>query len=255
MDPSTPPKSEQRAPNVERFRGDPRALEGAADSYGGLAIHALPGLHAHVAEVLGRHLSGGRVLDVAAGSGAMSRRLLDLGYGVEAIEYAAEHFALHDEVRCHALDLNGDFPAALGAPFDGIVAMEIVEHLENPRAFLRGLERVLVPGGWIVLTTPNADSPVSRAMYCRMGTFMWFEDQHVRELGHITPLSARLLRQAVADTGLELVSLGSFGDPWHAVKGWPKLRLLARLLDRIGGRPAEEKGEALVLVLRRPAGA
>lgn len=244
-------------PRVERFRGDPRAAADAADSYAGLAIHALPGLHAHVAGMLQRLLPAGRVLDVAAGSGAMSQRLLDAGYEVEAVEYAIEHFALGDEVRCHALDLNRpDFPSAFAAPFDGIVAMEIIEHLENPRAFLRGLCASLKPGGFIVLTTPNIDNPVSRALHCRLGHSQWFADQHVEELGHITPLDARLLHQAVGDVpGLEVVELGSFGDPWHEVKGWLSLRVLARFLQRVGGREPSLQGEAVVAVLQRDGAA
>ena len=39
-----------------------------------------------------------------------------------------------------------------------------IEHLENPRAFCRELVRVLKPGGWLVLSTPNqlsaAEHPV-----------------------------------------------------------------------------------------------
>jgi hypothetical protein len=50
-------------------------------TYKGREIHAKPGLHDHVAPLLERALSkGSTVLDMAAGSGAMSLRLQDLHF-------------------------------------------------------------------------------------------------------------------------------------------------------------------------------
>lgn len=43
------------------------------------------------------------------------------------------------------------------AEFDGVVYCEILEHLvRDPIAVLAEIHRVLKPGGWLVLTTPNA---------------------------------------------------------------------------------------------------
>ena len=39
--------------------------------------------------------------------------------------------------------------------FDVVTATEVIEHLENPRLFLRDINRVLKPGGLCVLSTPN----------------------------------------------------------------------------------------------------
>lgn len=58
----------------------------------------------------------------------------------------------------HVVDLQSeDAVAALGlAPFEVIVAGEIVEHLDAPGPFLRALLRLAGEDGLLVLTTPNA---------------------------------------------------------------------------------------------------
>lgn len=43
----------------------------------------------------------------------------------------------------------------LGRKFDTIVAGEIIEHLENPGAFLRNMRKHVKPDGVIIITTPN----------------------------------------------------------------------------------------------------
>jgi 2-polyprenyl-3-methyl-5-hydroxy-6-metoxy-1,4-benzoquinol methylase len=50
-------------------------------TYKGLPIHSLPELHELIADRVAEHVpSGGTILDLAAGSGALTLRLADLGY-------------------------------------------------------------------------------------------------------------------------------------------------------------------------------
>ncbi len=42
--------------------------------------------------------------------------------------------------------------------FDYVVAVEVLEHVERDRDFLRNVRRVLRPGGSFLMTTPNGDS-------------------------------------------------------------------------------------------------
>ena len=47
--------------------------------------------------------------------------------------------------------------AALGvAPAQLVIAGEVIEHLDDPGAFLAGLQSLVAPGGQLVVTTPNA---------------------------------------------------------------------------------------------------
>jgi SAM-dependent methyltransferase len=62
--------------------------------------------------------------------------------------------------RHYTVDLNAHTDGFLqehAARYDGIVLAEVLEHLHRaPTAVLRFLGGLLVPGGWIVLQTPNA---------------------------------------------------------------------------------------------------
>ena len=42
--------------------------------------------------------------------------------------------------------------------FDLVVAVEVLEHVEEDGLFVEHVRRVLKPGGWFVMTTPNGDS-------------------------------------------------------------------------------------------------
>src|SRR5262245_28978117 len=79
-------------------------------TYKGLTVHAFPGLHDFVAERIVEVLSpGAAILDLGAGSGAMSARLADLGFAVTAMDVVPENFRLHDSVPFIEANLNDAF--------------------------------------------------------------------------------------------------------------------------------------------------
>ena len=54
-------------------------------------------------------------------------------------------------------------PAVLGETYDAVVSYDVLEHAEDPRAFLEGLAALVRPGGLLVVGTPNADHvPIAR---------------------------------------------------------------------------------------------
>ena len=101
------------------------------NDYGGLQIHAFRGLHEFVAEGLMRRCqAGGRVVDLAAGTGAMSKRLVDLGFQVTASDLVTENFRLADEIPFVTTNFNDKFSSCFKGGFDALVAVEIIEHME-----------------------------------------------------------------------------------------------------------------------------
>lgn len=44
--------------------------------------------------------------------------------------------------------------------FDGVISNEVFEHVDNRQAFVRELQRVLKPGGKLIITTPNKLFPI-----------------------------------------------------------------------------------------------
>src|SRR5262245_60539610 len=96
-----------------------------ANHYKGLRIFSLPGLHEFVTRILKEEGRSGSVLDIAAGTGAMSAHCRDLGFEVTATDALAGNFKAPD-VPFHEADLDAHDWLIPGAPFDNILAVEII---------------------------------------------------------------------------------------------------------------------------------
>lgn len=99
-----------------------------------------------------------RFLDVGCNYGFA----LDLGrslYGWEVVgvepSYAGKRGAVELGLEIHNVYL--DEGVDVGAPFDLVLASEVLEHVTDPLAFLRVLARRLTPSGVLLLTTPAAE--------------------------------------------------------------------------------------------------
>src|SRR5689334_23289424 len=166
---------------VDTYRWAAAQIRATGTDYKGLAIHAHAAIHEKVGRIAATSLRPGAcVLDLAAGSGAMCLRLKDLGFVPTACDLVPENFRLHGEVDFFEMDLNQRFPDCFHTAFDCVIAIEIIEHIENPRQFLRKCFNALQPNGLLILSTPNIGSPAARAAYVRTGEFRWFGDRNYR---------------------------------------------------------------------------
>jgi 2-polyprenyl-3-methyl-5-hydroxy-6-metoxy-1,4-benzoquinol methylase len=106
-------------------------------------------------------------------------------------------------------DLNLQLPLD-DASADAVLALEIMEHLENPKFFLREISRVLRPGGTLVLSTPNIVNLRSRFRFLFRSEFHLFYNERRRTAdgmceeasGHITPLLPWLLEIFLQEAGI-----------------------------------------------------
>ena len=217
---------------------------GRMAGYRGLPIFAAPGLHETAADLLAGVIApAARVLELGAGSGAMSLRLADRGFRVVASDLFAESFK-PDAIAFRTTDLNTAFAAQWPDGFDAVMALEIAEHLENPRHLLRQVRALLPIGGHLVLSTPNIANPVSQALFLRSGQFQWFRDADYREQGHITPISPWMLEQALRETGFAIRSEHAVSNPFRRVRKLGLgVRLLAPCCALFSGLPRERRGE------------
>ena len=118
-------------------------------------------LNEHVARYTfaSRLARGKRVLDAGCGAGYGSAELARTSLTVvgadiapEAIEFASAHYQSpnlrFEQASCASLPYDA-------ASFDLVVAFEVIEHLQDWRAFLLEAARVLSPNGQLVVSTPN----------------------------------------------------------------------------------------------------
>ena len=101
-------------------------------------------------------LAGKVVVDLPAGDGRMSQALSALGASVEPYDLYPEFFKAVGLV-CRPADLERDLPIPSGHA-DYVVFQEGLEHLPDQLRPLREFNRILKPGGRLILTTPNASS-------------------------------------------------------------------------------------------------
>lgn len=103
---------------------------------------------------------GKRILDAACGEGYGSyflkkwgaKEVFGLDVDADTVK-KAEHLFGSPEVKyqCHTVE-ELPFPDYY---FDMVVSFETIEHLDHPEKFLQEIQRVLKPGGMIVLSCPN----------------------------------------------------------------------------------------------------
>jgi SAM-dependent methyltransferase len=228
--------------------GTDRAFEGAA-------IHAAPGVHKKALELMSREFkAGGRVADIGAGSGALSLRLQRAGFRPVAVDLAID--SMPPGIEFVEANVCTSLVDALGEEsVDDAVAVEVVEHLPDPIAFLRQAYSVIRPGGALVLSTPNILHPYSRLKFLLKGTYWLFDEEAYWTTGHTTPLPAWLLREHLAHTGYVRVEHGFAGD----LELTPAKAIFARATRPLAARPAgalglQGDGSTLFVVARKPAG-
>ena len=116
-------------------------------------------------------LDGKTVLDVGCGAGLLAEPLARLGAKVTGVDGSPEVIAVARE-HATTMGLEIDYRiadvASLDGAFDLVTAMEVVEHVAEPAAFVNALAKRLAPGGLLIMSTPNATA-LSRLMTIVVG--------------------------------------------------------------------------------------
>jgi SAM-dependent methyltransferase len=125
------------------------------EAYAGFLEAWDPAFYAKYTDTLAPAKAGARVLDVGCGTGQVVGRLIEKGceaWGVDVSEPNI-HRALQVSDRCRLYDgRHLPFP---DAHFAAAGALNVLEHVDEPEAFIVELTRVVEPGGRVVLSSPN----------------------------------------------------------------------------------------------------
>ncbi len=172
-----------------------------------------------------RHpFAGLRLLDIGCGGGLISEPLARLGFAVTGIDAAAETIAA---AQRHAGDLGlaidyrhttAEALAGTGVRFDAVLALEVVEHVADPPAFLATVGELVAPGGAAVLATINR-TPKAYALaivgaeyllrWLPRGTHQW------RRFLRPSELVRDLRRGGLAVADISGVSYAPLADRWE----------------------------------------
>lgn len=160
-------------------------------------------IHAMVTGIFERHAANGLLVDVGCGRGDL-RRLTRPRFshciGLDAVKYDG----LPEDVDFQRADLNARLPLPDGCA-DAVAAVEVIEHLENPRAFCRELARITRPGGCVVITTPNQASALSILTLLLKQRFAAFQERDYP--AHLTALLPIDLQRIAEESGLQRIGV------------------------------------------------
>lgn len=122
------------------------------------------------AELRRRGWTGGDLLEIGCGYGYFLEQARASFRAVEATEYSpggCERAGKHAD-RVFAGGLESVPP---GARYDLVVAFQVLEHIYDPRAFVRGVRERLRPGGRAVFGVPDMGSPWRHVLGARWPSF------------------------------------------------------------------------------------
>jgi len=133
-------------------------------------------------------LPPGRMLEIGCASGAFMHKMAAEGWQVQGIEFspkaAAAARALGYPVHAGSLET----APAPAEPFDLIVGWMVLEHLHDPVLALEKLKAWMKPGGWLVLSIPNAG-----ALEAKVFRDNWYALHLPNHLYHYSKKTIRLV--------------------------------------------------------------
>jgi 2-polyprenyl-3-methyl-5-hydroxy-6-metoxy-1,4-benzoquinol methylase len=146
----------------------------------------------------------GNLLELGAGKGNLIKILapsLVPKCVIHCIDITPRPFGIPDGVFWKEADLNLPLEYSEGY-FNFVISSEVIEHLENPRAFFRECSRIIKSGGVLILTTPNNRSLRSTISLLFRGHFVAFSDSCYP--AHITALLEKDLSRLCTEVGFTM---------------------------------------------------
>lgn len=176
-------------------------------------------------------------MEIGAGTGTMSHYWLPRATELHLVEPALnlfaglqKEFSGSERVRLYAMSLGqmiATNPALAENSFDCVVMVNVLEHIERDLEELMRIEKLLVPGGHLLLFVP---------------AIPWLYGSLDREFGHWRRYEKSQLSVLVERAGLEVVRVTYFDSlgvlPWWVVNRVLRSKELnstiSSLYDRIG---------------------
>jgi SAM-dependent methyltransferase len=222
---------------VRLVRDYPREFQSVAASYVERMAH-------DVDLVLRRVNRGSRLYDIGGGSGLFGIACAELGVRVTNVDDYRDLGPLRDQLlaiqRNHGVEVvecdvigDGFHPDETA---DAITTFGTIEHLHHsPKALYHNLVDALTPGGWFIVSSPNAANLRKRVQF-PFGMVGWsaIEDWYERPVmrAHVREPLARDLRYIARDLGLDDVRV--FGRNFLGRNSnVPWRRSVTRAIDRL----------------------
>ena len=162
----------------------------------------------------------GRLPDFGCGGDFFLKRMADQGWNVTGLDAAVGAVReIQEELGLKALVGSLPHPDLRPGSFDVVTMWHSLEHVHRPLAILREAYKLLLPGGRLIVATPNIES-----LPFRMLGRSWFGLDLPRHLTHFAPPTLSAMLQAA----------GFCPDPMRQMRHSDWLRSSAKLALRQG---------------------
>jgi 2-polyprenyl-3-methyl-5-hydroxy-6-metoxy-1,4-benzoquinol methylase len=143
---------------------------------------------------------GKKILDIGCGNVNYRLKGEVTGYDINPRELIPNAHLLHEFVKDDAKNLDKHFRPEC---FDCITVLELIEHIENHKTFLKDCDRILRKGGLLIISTPSPLywKPVIGSLLFRKGV--------AKERAHVNCYLPRLLNMIMDGLGYDVVGVTS----------------------------------------------
>jgi 2-polyprenyl-3-methyl-5-hydroxy-6-metoxy-1,4-benzoquinol methylase len=200
--------------------------------YGFATAEAHP-VHSYILEPVLSNLDKNKnkcILDLGCGNGALAKKLLQVGFNVYGTDASEQGISIAKESypdRFTIQDISSEkLPEEFAhLTFDTIISTEVIEHLYDPRGFIKFCKNILSEKkGELILTTPY-HGYLKNLSIALSGKW----DAHANPLwdgGHIKLWSTRTLKQLLEEQGFKVTVFRGCGRfPYF----WKSMMLKAKL--------------------------
>jgi len=147
-----------------------------------------------------------RIAELGAGGGHVSFWLLKQGFSdISCVDI--DNYLTYPEINAKFLqcDLSRDKLPFNDSSLDGIIAIEVIEHLENMVWCFNEISRTLKTGGWFLMAIPNAANLRRRIDFLRKGDGLLVSEKndHLQNITH--SLVKKLAKEHFGDTRCALL--------------------------------------------------
>jgi 2-polyprenyl-3-methyl-5-hydroxy-6-metoxy-1,4-benzoquinol methylase len=180
--------------------------------------------------------AGARILDVAAAQGNFTLSLAELGYDVtwnDLRSELADYVRMKHESGTISFAPGNVFELQFPFLFDAVLITEVIEHVAHPDEFLAKIARLVRPGGYVVMTTPNGAyfrNKLPKFSECPDPSAYEAVQFRPNSEGHIFLLYPGEIQQLATPAGLVIDGFDLFTNP--LTNGHIKLEYLLRVLPR-----------------------
>lgn len=190
--------------------------------------------HAYAESLVG---TGHDVLDIGCGEGILAATLIRNGNritGADILPHVANESVLE---QYFSVDLNTGIEPMLkalgGKTFDRVLLLDIIEHLLQPEPLLRQMQRLLKPGGQLILSVPNIANIIIR-LSLLFGRFDYTE-RGILDKTHVRFFTRKTLKRMLAEIGYRIVEERETVMPIELFFGLPASNPLMRFGNEVLG--------------------